>query len=316
MGAQTPSALTALSTASTAPTPPTAPTALSASPTLPPLYALTVLAFTAPTAPPFLRSRERLQCVPRPLRPRRPTTSPLPPYKNLQVSNERPNPLRPHRPTTPTAPSPHCPHSMPLPLSPTAPTTPSELLLQSLRNIWRRPMRAQTPPPSPAVLTLPILAQTPSTLTPTAPTTPTALSAAHTAPSALRPHRPHYALTLQSWLHPPPPPNLSAHSPHCPHRPDLGHTVSVLRSQPSRFSALTSPNAQTPPPVFVRKLSTVSVRIHHRIMPSWSWNYRNCWQRPGHAINTHEEVSTLLIPILFFLVTSPDYFQHLLPSKG
>ena len=72
--------------------------------------------------------------------------------------------------------------------------------------------------------------------------------------------------------------------------------------------------AQTPPPVFVRKLSTASVRVHHRIMPSWSWNYRNCWQRTGPAINTHEEVSTLLIPILFFLVTSPDYFQHLLPS--
>ena len=135
-----------------------------------------------------------------------------------------------------------------------------------------------------------------------------ALSASPTPPS-LCPHPSKLAT-------PPPPPNLSAHSPHCPHRPDLGHTVSVLRSQPSRFSALTSPNAQTPPPVFVRKLSTVSVRIHHRIMPSWSWNYRNCWQRPGHAINTHEEVSTLLIPILFFLVTSPDYFQHLLPSKG
>ena len=102
---------------------------------------------------------------------------------------------------------------------------------------------------------------------------------------------------------------LSAHSPHCPHHPDLGHTVSVLRSfTVFALTALTSPNAQTPPPVFVRRLSTVSIRIHHRIMPSWSWNYRHCWQRTGPAINS------LLIPILFFLVTSPDYFQHLLHS--
>ena len=168
----------------------------------------------------------------------------------------------------------------------------------------------------------PLCAQTPSALTPPPPPHhPHRFACLHrssrglypfrphpppTALSALRPLPPLYALTLQSWL-PPPPPNLSAHSPHCPHHPDLGHTVSVLRSfTVFALTALTSPNA--------RRLSTVSVRIHHRIMPSWSWNYRNCWQRTGPAINTHEEVSTLLIPILFFLVTSPDYFQHLLPS--
>ena len=106
-------------------------------------------------------------------------------------------------------------------------------------------------------------------------------------PSALRPH-PLYALAVLALTAP----------------------TAEKYSEPQTPSA----NAQTPPPVFVRKLSTVSVRIHHRIMPSWSWNYRNCWQRTGPAINTHEEVSTLLIPILFFLVTSPDYFQHLLPS--
>ena len=117
-------------------------------------------------------------------------------------------------------------------------------------------------------------------------------------PAALRPHCPHSMPSPFKVGYTALPPNLSAHSPHCPHRPDLGHTVSVLRSQPSRLS----PSPPSP------------ARIHHRIMPSWSWNYRNCWQRTGPAINTHEEVSTLLIPILFFLVTSPDYFQHLLPS--
>ena len=216
MCAQTPSALTALSTALHRPHRPHRPQRFAhPAPTLCPQR------FAPSLPPPLLSESFFKKYLEAPMRAQTPPPSPPlhRPYRPLAPLQKFTGLQRAPKPPPPSPP--HNPHRLQPTLPPlyaltvvTAPTTPSELLLPSLQEIiWRPPMRAQAPS---ALTCRSHHPHRPQRFAHTAlhshalPLSPTAAHhcASSAAPSQSLPkYFEAYALTLQSWLHPPPPPS-------------------------------------------------------------------------------------------------------------